>query len=60
MVNQMILDWSMPLALAKAGNICRPPSKLGAPSFLPSRSLGLVMPLDLSDTATSGKPSSAM
>ncbi len=33
--------------------------KLGAPSLRPSRSFGLVMPLFLSETATSGKPSSA-
>jgi len=47
--SQLIFEVSMPTTLAKAGNICRPPSNGGAPSFLPSRSLGFVSPLLLSE-----------
>ncbi len=35
--------WSIPWSRAKAGNTCRWPSPGGAPTVLPSRSLGLVM-----------------
>jgi hypothetical protein len=35
----------MPFFLAKAGNSRNEASNTGAPSFLPSRSLGALMPL---------------
>jgi len=44
----------MPLALAKIGNPRRPASKTGAPSFLPFRSAGFVMPFFLSVSTAAG------
>jgi hypothetical protein len=44
----------MPLALAKIGKARRPASKPGAPSFLPFRSAGLVMPLFFSASTAAG------
>ena len=44
----------MLLALAKIGKALRPASKPGAPSFLPFRSDGLVMPLFLSASTAAG------
>ena len=44
----------MPLAFWKMGNARRPASNTGAPSFLPARSAGLVMPLFLSAMTDAG------
>ena len=38
------LDASMPLAFTKIGHCAKAPPPAGAPSFLPSRSFGMLMP----------------
>ncbi len=42
------------LALAKIGKALRPASNTGAPSFLPSRSAGVLMPLFFSAMTAAG------
>ena len=44
MLTQLILPRSRLLAAAKIGNALRPASNTGAPSFLPVRSAGVLIP----------------
>jgi len=55
-VGSMAVQLTAPmlLALAKIGKARRPASNTGAPSFLPVRSEGLVMPLFLSVMTEAG------
>ncbi len=60
MFTHVTLVWSMPFRRAKAGNIWRCPSPGGAPTVLPSRSLGFVIGASLRLHTLSGLLSNTM